>query len=356
MLVAEQLGKEVGVIEACRALGVSRATLYRCRQPASQEPLDAVPAAPRSHRGLSDEEQIKVLETLNSERFADQAPAEIYAALLDEAIYLCSISTMYRVLHEHGQVRERRDQLRHPSYARPELLATGPNQLWSWDITKLKGAKKWCYYYLYVILDVFSRYAVGWLVAECESASLAKRFIAETIGKQILDPQQVEDLVLHADRGSSMKSKLVAQLLADLGVTKTHSRPYTSDDNPFSESQFKTLKYRPGFPNSFGSIDDARTFSRSFFQWYNQEHHHHGIALLTPHQVHYGLAEAVLAERQKALDAAYAAHPERFSKPPKAPSLPHEVWINPPKEEPASEKIDHDGCAPEIDHHTVAPV
>ena len=285
---------------------------------------------PRSHRALAEDEQQKVLEVLNSERFADVAPAEVHATLLDEGVYLCSVSTMYRLLHSHSEVKERRNQLRHPNYAKPELLATGPNQLWSWDITKLKGPQKWSIFHLYVILDVFSRYVVGWMVAERESATLAKKLIAESMGKQELSRDQLEGLVLHADRGTSMGSKLVAQLLADLGVTKTHSRPYTSNDNPFSESQFKTMKYRPEFPERFGSIEDARTFGRVFFPWYNGEHRHSGIAHLTPEQVHYGLGEAVLAERQRALDLAYEAHPERFSKRPTVPSLHREVWINPP--------------------------
>jgi putative transposase len=320
---AVELGAEVGVKAACDALSVSRATLYRRRRAPSASPA----LRPPSHRRLSDDERQRVLEALNSERFVDLAPAEVYATLLDEGEYFCSIRTMYRVLHEQGFVRERRDQLRHPSYARPELLATAPGQLWSWDITKLKGPEKWHYFHLYVILDVYSRYVVGWMVADRESDALAERLIAETIGKERFDP---ELLTLHADRGASMRSKRVAQLLADLGVTKTHSRPHTSNDNPFSESHFKTLKTRPSFPTRFGSIDDARTFCRVFFPWYNQEHRHHGLALLTPHQVHHGLAEQVLQARQAALDAAYAAAPERFARPPRVPQLPAEVWINPP--------------------------
>lgn len=267
---------------------------------------------------------------LNSERFANLAPAEVFATLLDEDTYLCSIRTMYRILDANGQVRERRNQLRHPSYAKPELLATGPRQLWSWDITKLRGPQKWTYYYLYVIIDVYSRYVVGWMLADKESAVLAKRLIAETIGKEDFAPGELGELTLHADRGSSMKSKLVAQLLGDLGVTKTHSRPHTSNDNAFSESQFKTMKYRPSFPQRFGSIEDAGSFCRKFFRWYNEEHRHHGIALLTPLQVHTGQADAVRAQRQHAMDAAYASNPERFGRQPLVPELKHEVWINPP--------------------------
>jgi putative transposase len=331
MIATEELAQEVGLSAACRALTVPRASVYRRRQLD-----DKAPSKPRkSHRALSEVEQKKVLDTLDSPRFIDRAPVEVYATLLDENVYLCSIRTMYRILDTHGQVRERRNQLRHPKYEAPELLANGPNQLWSWDITKLKGPQKWHYYYLYVILDVFSRYVVGWMVAEQESSVLANRLIAETIGKQELDPNQ---LVLHADRGSSMKSKLVAQLLADLGVTKTHSRPHTSNDNPFSESQFKTMKYRPGFPKRFGSLEDAVTFCRSFFPWYNKEHHHSGIALLTPEQVHHGRTEAILDARQVALNTAYQTHPERFPKPPSVMRPRTQVWINPPQEPPQKQK------------------
>jgi putative transposase len=248
--------------------------------------------------------------------------------LLDEGKYFCSVSTMYRILRSECGVRERRDQLRHPVYSKPELLATAPNQVWSWDITKLLGPTKWTYFYLYVILDIFSRYVVGWTLAHRESATLAQLLIAETCAKQSIAPGQ---LTVHADRGSSMKSKLVAQLLADLGVTKTHSRPYVSDDNPFSESQFRTMKYRPEFPDRFGSIQDGRAFCRPFFEWYNTQHHHSGIGLHIPHNVHYGLAQAINGARRLTLAQAHSAHPERFvRKPPEPPPLPGAVWINPP--------------------------
>ncbi len=327
MIAAEELGRDVGVVGACTALDVSRATLYRHREPAPE--VQAV--RPPSHRALTEGERVCVLGVLNSERFANVAPAEVYATLIDEDTRHCSISTMYRLLGANDLVRERRDQLRHPAYAKPELLATGPNQLWSWDITKLRGPVKWTCYHLYVILDVFSRYVVGWMIAEVESDELAKRLLAETIGKEEVDATK---LTVHADRGASMRSRLVAQLLADLGVTKTHSRPHVSDDNPFSESQFKTMKYRPEFPDRFGSIEDARAFSRRFFQWYGHEHRHHGIALLTPAQVHHGQADIILAKRQRVLDAAYLAHPERYSKPPQVPQLARTVWINPPSPNP----------------------
>jgi putative transposase len=263
----------------------------------------------------------------------DQPPTEVYATLLDEGVYHCSVRTMYRILKAADEVRERRNQLRHPEYEKPELLATKPNELWSWDITKLRGPVKWTYYYLYVIMDVFSRYVVGWMVATRESAALANRLINDSCEKQEIVQGQ---LTLHADRGTSMKSKCVAMLLADLGVTKTHSRPRVSNDNPFSESQFKTLKYRPDFPKQFGSIEDARAFCRDFFAWYNTEHHHSGIGIMTPETVHFGLAKATITARQKVLHDAHQRHPERFvRKPPKAPQLPEAVWINPPKEQAA---------------------
>lgn len=269
-----------------------------------------------------------MIETLHSDRFVDHAPATIYATLLDEGRYHCSIRTLYRILTAQAAVRERRNQLRHPVYQKPELLATAPNQVWSWDITKLLGPVTWSYFYLYVILDIFSRYVVGWMLAPAESAALAQRLITTTCLKQQIEPGQ---LTLHADRGSSMTSKPVALLLADLGITKTHSRPYTSDDNPFSEAQFKTLKYRPDFPERFGSLEDARFFCQRFFAWYNSEHRHSGIGLMTPAAVHEGRAATMRDARHQVLRAAYAAHPERFvSKPPQPPRLPHTVWINPP--------------------------
>ncbi len=312
-----------GVLRTCLALGVARASYYRRCRP---RPVAAAPRIPP--RALSPEERQGVLDTLHAERFVDQAPREVYATLLDEQTYLCSVATMYRLLRTAGEVRERRDQLRHAAYQKPELLATGPNQVWSWDITKLLGPVKWTYFYLYVILDIFSRYVVGWMVAHRESAQLAEDLIAETCAKQGIQPGT---LTLHADRGSSMKSQSVALLLADLGVTKTHSRPHVSDDNPFSEAQFKTLKYRPGFPDRFGSAEDSRAFCRPFFDWYNHEHHHSGLGLLTPADVHYGRAADVLAARQHVLTAAWRANPERFvRRPPTPAALPDAVWINPP--------------------------
>ncbi len=323
MQSAEQLGQRIGVEAACGALSVPKSSLYRARRPRSARSHPKI-----SPRAFSEAEKIKVREELNSERFQDCAPREAYATLLDEGQYLCSWRSMYRILAENDEVRERRNQLRHPNYSKPELLATGPNQLWSWDITKLLGPTKWTYYYLYVILDVFSRYVVGWMIAERESATLAEELIAETCARQGIQPDQ---LTIHADRGSSMTSKSVAFLLADLGVTKTHSRPHVSNDNPYSEAQFKTLKYRPDYPSRFGCQADARAWANTFFTWYNQKHHHSGLALLTPADVHYQRAQALLQKRQMVLQAAYQKTPQRFVKGlPVPPPLPHAVWINPP--------------------------
>ena len=333
MAITQELSRDVGVRPACGGLGLPRATFYRHSSP---QPVRVREPRPKPYRALSDEQRQAILDVLNSERFADRAPTEIYATLLDEGTYLCSYRTMYRILAQAGEVRERRDQLRHPEYTKPELLATGPNQVWSWDITKLLGPAKWTYYYLYVILDIYSRYVVGWMVATCESKALATKLIGETCRKQGIVPGQ---LTIHADRGSSMASKPVAFLMADLGVTKTHSRPHVSNDNPYSESQFKTLKYRPGFPARFGSIEDARAFCQEFFQWYNLEHRHSGIGLLTPATVHRGETDAVVARRREVLATAYAANPERFVKSqPVPPAVPEAAWINPPAQRSSSEK------------------
>ena len=336
MQTVAELGPRLAVRATCAALDVAPASYYRWRQPQAATRPRASP------RALSAAERQAVLDVLHGERFVDVAPAAVVATLLDDQRYLCSERTMYRILAAHQEVRERRHQLRHPSYAAPELLATGPKQLWSWDITKLKGPAKWVYYYLYVILDVFSRYVVGWMVAPQESATLAERLIAAACARQGIAAGQ---LTLHADRGSSMRSKTVALLLADLGVTQTHSRPYTSTDNPYSEALFKTAKYRPEIPERFGCLEHSRQVFGPLFTWYNTEHRHSGLAMLTPHDVHFGLAQQRLADRAAVLGAAYAAHPERFPRGVPTPGrLPKAVWINQPVGCEGAAKTDLAGC------------
>jgi putative transposase len=327
MTACSELAPETSIKAACAAMGISRATYYRRRSPKPALPKKK-PRRPH-RRALSPSERQAVLGMLHSPRFIDKSPAEAYATLLDEGTYLCSIRTMYRILAKAGEVRERRRQAKHPAYKAPELLATGSCQVWSWDITKLKGPAKWQFYSLYVIMDIYSRYIVGWMIADRESASLASRLIYETCRKQGIEPGK---LTIHADRGSSMKSKPVALLMADLGITKSHSRPHVSDDNPYSESQFKTLKYCPTFPERFGSIEDARAFCLGFFDWYNNEHRHWGIALMTPEAVHHGKADEITARRKVALGMAFRRHPERFVRgQPEPPALPCAAWINKPK-------------------------
>jgi putative transposase len=325
-------GSKIGVAPACAALGLPRATYYRRLRPkptGTGVPGEPVQARRRQPRALPPEERQQVLAVLNEPRFVDLAPPQVHATLLDEKKWYCSLRTMYRILDENDQVRERRDQLRHPEYKKPELMATNPNQVWTWDITKLLGPAKWTYFYLYVILDIFSRYVVGWTLASRECASVAHALIEATYRRHGIAPDQ---LTLHADRGAPMTSKPVAFLLADLAVTKSHSRPHVSDDNPFSEAQFKTLKYRPDFPARFGSEAHARSHCRDFFSWYNREHRHTGIGLFTPHDVHHGLVEEKRATRAAAMAAAYHAHPERFPHgTPRPPELPVAVWINKPQ-------------------------
>jgi len=325
-----ELAPEVGVRAACEVLGTAQAGYYR-RHRQSPPPQRLAPITHRDRhqpRALREAERQAILDQLHSDRFVDISPTEVWATLLDEGVYLGSISTFYRLLRQAGEVRERRRQATHPATVKPELVAATPNQVWSWDITKLRGPAKWTYYYLYVILDIYSRYVVGWMVATRESAALAQVLIRQTCAKQGI---RAEQLTIHADRGSSMTSKPVAFLLADLGVTQSHSRPHVSDDNPYSAAQFKTLKYRPDFPGRFGSIEAARLFCRAFFAWYNDEHHHSGLGLHTPADVHYGTAEQTRRKRAGVLDSAYAAHPERFVRtPPRPPKLPAASWINPP--------------------------
>ena len=323
METVREMGPRFGIAPTCSALGLPRATYYRRLEPAK-------PRGPRPtpKQSLSPAERQAVLATLHEDRFIDLAPTEIYAQLLDEGQHLCSIRTMYRVLAENEEVRERRRQRLHVPYAKPELLATAPNQVWSWDITKLLGPATWTYFYLYVLLDIFSRYVVGWLVAEKESAALAKRLIAESCARQNIEPGQ---LIIHADRGSAMRSKTLAQTMASLGVTKSHSRPHVSDDNPFSEAQFKTLKYRPDFPARFDSLRHSEMHGEDFFPWYNEEHHHVALGLMTPHDIHYGLAREKWNRRAESLAAKYAACPERFPRGvPTPPPLPVAAWINKP--------------------------
>jgi len=330
MQAVTELGPRLGFAAACAAVGLPKATYYRRLKPKPPPPKRT------SHRALDAVERGAVLDLLHEPRFAELAPAEVYATLLDEGQYLCSERTMYRVLAENAEVRERRNQLRHPKYTAPELLATAPNQLWSWDITKLLGPQKWTYFHLYVILDVYSRYVVGWMLAHRENAVLAEGLIRETCERQGV---QRDQLTIHADRGTSMRSKPVALMLADLGVTKSHSRPHVSNDNPFSETQFKTMKYRPDFPERFGAIEHGRSHCGDFFGWYNTEHRHGGLGLLTPHDVHHGLAEARLEARDVVLAAAFAARPERFPGGlPSAGVVPSEVWINKPQQTSPTEE------------------
>jgi len=333
MTATENLAGAVGVAPACESMGVTRSTLYYQRRDPKQE---AKPR-PKPARALTDGERQKVLDELHDGRFVDKSPGEVWAILLDEGTYLCSERTMYRILADNEEVKERRNQLKHPEYTKPELLAEGPNEVWSWDITKLRGPVKWTYFYLYVILDIFSRYVVGWMVAPRETAGLAQKLIRESCKKQAIDPGQ---LTIHADRGSPMIAKTTAQLFVTLGINKSHSRPHVSDDNPYSESQFKTLKYSPGFPDRFGSLQDSVAFCRSFFTWYNTEHRHSGIGMLIPEVVHYGLASDVVESRKKVLEVAFKAHPERFVRGvPLPPALPEAAWINPPAETLGDRKL-----------------
>jgi putative transposase len=331
-----ELAPQIGVRAACTAVGAAQAGYYR-RHRTSPVPPRPTPTAHRDRpqpRALTSQERAAILDVLHSQRFVDAAPAQVWATLLDEGVYLGSISTFYRLLRQAGESRERRRQASHPARVKPELVATAPNQVWSWDITKLQGPAKWTSYHLYVILDIFSRYVVGWMVAHRESAALAQVLIRQTCAKQGIGRDQ---LTIHADRGSSMTSKPVAFLLADLGITQSHSRPHVCDDNPFSEAQFKTMKYRPDFPGRFPSIEAARQHCQIFFPWYNDQHRHSGVGLHTPADIHYGTATAIRAQRSIVLTAAYHAHPERFvRKPPPPPALPTTSWINPPDQKDAT--------------------
>jgi putative transposase len=321
MAITQDLSQQVGVSAACEVLGVPRSRWYP-RQPAADLPR------PTPVHALSADERLVVRQVLNSERFMDAAPRQVYASLLDEGIYLCHWRTMYRILHPFSEVQERRDQRQHPVYQKPELLAVAPNQVWRWDITKLRGPAKWTSFALYTVIDIFSRYIVGWMIAERESAELAKQLIATAAANQGIQPDQ---LTLHADNGKPMKAKTLALLLNDLGIEKSHSRPYVADDNPFSEAHFKTVKYHPSYPDRFGSVQDARAWGRPFFHWYNYDHYHSALNLLTPASVHYGQADHIRQQRQAVLDAAYAQFPHRFVHgEPLVKGAPNAVWINPP--------------------------
>lgn len=321
--LAQELSQRVGVSAACAALNVPRSRLYP-RQTATTSPR------PTPTHALSSDERASIRAVLNSEPFLDRAPRQIYATLLDEGTYLCHWRTMYRILHDFAEVRERRQQRQHPVYQKPELLAVRPNEVWSWDITKLRGPAKWTHFALYTVIDIFSRFIVGWMIAERESAELARQLIATAAAGQGI---QAEQLTLHADNGKPMKAKTLALLLTDLGVEKSHSRPYVSDDNPFSEAHFKTLKYHPTYPDRFGCVQDARAWARPFFDWYNYQHYHSGLNLLTPASVHYGQAEDIRRQRQVVLTAAYAQFPQRFVRgEPIVKGAPDAVWINPPVE------------------------
>jgi putative transposase len=330
------LSLQIGISEACRILSLPRNQMYprpsQATRRAANSPLP-VPA-----RALSEAEQEAVLTTLNGPRFMNSTPREAYGTLLSKGLYLCHWRTMYRILEQHQQVRERRDQLRHPVYQKPQLLARSPNQVWTWDITRLLSTRKWSYFYLYVILDIFSRFVVGWMLADAESAEQAQHFISRTCAQHAIQPGQ---LIIHADRGSPMTAKTTAQLFLDLGVTESHSRPHVSDDNPYSEAAFKTLKYCPTFPGCFEEREEAEDWANTFFDWYNYHHCHTGLALLTPATVHFGQTSAVLAVRQSALDVAYAQHPERFTHhPPVAAQPPSAVGINwPPSESAPPEEV-----------------
>ncbi len=324
----DSVREQVGATAACHVLSVAHTTYYRHKRPPQPEKIKPTEKCRVPGRGLSEQEQEQVISDLNSDRFKDMAPPQVYSTLLDEGVFHCSVSTMYRLLRKRGEINERRRQRTHVPAQRPELLATGPNQVWSWDITKLKGPRKWMYLNLYVVIDVFSRFVVGWCISRKSNALVAEALLQDAIAREHIEPGK---LTIHADNGGEMTSITVAELLTDLGVFKSHSRPHTSNDNPFSESHFKTMKYRPEIPARFESVEQARLILRKLFHWYNQVHRHSGLAMLTPATVHTGRAEEVTRARAGVLSTAYSAHPERFvNKPPVPAAPPTEVWINPP--------------------------
>lgn len=327
MNAATSLVEDLGARAACVGMGIARASYYRAQQ--SLTPQHTVRQPRRSPLALSAEEREEVMDVLHSPEYVDVAPHTVYAMLLDAGTFMASVSTFYRILRATSGTRPRRDQLVHPAYARPELLATKPCEVWSWDITKIKGPVKSAHFHLYVILDIFSRYVVGWMIADCESDALAETLIGHTCDNEGIARDQ---LTLHADRGAAMRSKLVADLLVDLGVAKSHSRPYTSDDNPYSEAQFKTMKYRPDFPERFDSLAQARAYCKTFFAWYNYDHRHSGIGYMTPAAMHTGVAAIIHEQRTHVLQNAFEKHPNRFKhRRPKPPIMPNEAGINMPK-------------------------
>jgi len=333
--VVQPLSEEVGVSKACEMLAVARSSYYRHIHHLETDGVPEETKAKSHPRRLPQELKAKVREVLNSERFCDQSPRQVFATLLDEGVYLCDWRTMYRLLHEHDEVRERRRNHQHRQYKKPELVATAANQVWTWDITKLKGPTTWEYFFFYTVMDLFSRYVVGWMLADRESKDLASDLLAQSCEKQGIQHGQ---LTIHSDNGPSMTSHSVSQLLTKLGVIKSHSRPYVSNDNPFSESLFKTVKYHPQFPERFDSEEQAREFCQMFIRWYNREHYHSGLSLLKPCDVHHGLAPAILAKRQDVLNKAFQEFPQRFVHgSPSAGEVPSAVWINPPK--PALEQL-----------------
>lgn len=350
MNLVRELAGQVGTARACQVLNMPRSSFYR-----AQQPVKPAPPRPRPPRALSLAEQEQVLGVLHGPRFVDCAPVAVWATLLDEGVYHCSARTMYRLLRASGEVRERRDHLHHPPYRKPELLAQKPNEVWTWDITELRGPVKYMRFYLYVLLDLFSRYVVGWMVAELQNHQLAQQLINQALEREQIVPGQ---LTIHADRGATMVSKPLGFMLSDLGILKSHSRPHCSNDNPFVESHFRTLKYRPEFPDRFGSVFDAREFCRTFFDWYHHQHRHSGLGWMTPHCVHHGQSEATQLQRQDVLDSAYGRNPERFvRKAPQAPELPSAVWINPPSEEGSpTQPVEQSPSSAEPTFHPKQPV
>lgn len=325
MTVIERNKSQFPITVLCETLGVNRSTWYNHLAPKT------TPEGRTPPRKLAESERAEVLRTLNSETFQNESVPTVYAKLLDKETYLCSQRTMYRILKDQKQTRPRRHEREHPNYHKPQLVATGPNQVWSWDITRLKGPKSWIFYELYVVIDIYSRCIVSWCLSEHESGEQAKALIKAACIREGINKHQ---LTVHSDRGRAMRSKQLSDLYGELGIIRSLNRPRVSNDNPYSESQFKTLKYRPDYPDRFGSIEDARTHLRAFFEWYNTEHRHSGIAMMPPAEVHAGRSEEIRRKRQTILRKAHQRHPERFVRGiPQAKGVPEKVWINEPVSE-----------------------